>query len=452
MTLSSPDPLFVPCEDVAILLNAALDAYERRSPAARRGQEAGEQGKSPLSLEKRAVLRGARPIKILLRELNLPGYFSQVDPNPRLIANGQLQTLQGAGWLRLIWQPGEEGHLLEGVSMPPESGAAIFRLLNRTPQADRRERLADLIRAERFRFPNDWRRRALQRILDQLKSQKSPTPFNLVDSQFNQDLLAALVALDDIEPETSYRVFSVRLFNDSKRFDDLKNALVRLACIGQPEWRVLDSAEVLRELHLVPNPGYLYLSGPWRLVDEWGQVIWLSQFSPSVGIPASQVARLQKVRIVHASQAICIENPTAFYEFLHHQQSQIQNPRSPIAALCLWGNPSPACRHLLGCLLKTLPEDISLRVWADMDYGGFNILAQLREQLNPRFEPYLMSVDTLEVHARWARPLTRTDERNLKRISRRPSLTDVQPVINHMLQRGLKLEQEAIRPHCDYND
>jgi len=390
-------------------------------------------------------VRGARPIKISLRELNLPGYFSQIDPDPRQIANGQLQALQDAGLLRLFWQPGEEGHLIEGVAMPPESAAAIFGLLKRTPDSDRRARLADLIRGERFRFPGGWRRRALQRTLQQLKNQKSPAPFNLADVQFNQDLLAALAALDEIEAETPYRVFSVRLFNDSKRIDDLKNALVRLARIGQPEWRQLEGAEVLRELNLVANPGYLYLSGPWQLVDELGQVVSLSEFSPSVGVSAAQAARLQQVRAIHVSQVICIENATAFYELLRDQKSQIQNTRSPIAALCLWGNPSPACRHLLGCLLHTLPEDVPLRVWADLDYGGFNILAQLREQISPRFEPYLMNVVTLEAHARWARPLTRTDERNLKRIALHPALSDMEPVIQHMLRRGLKLEQEAVR-------
>jgi hypothetical protein len=95
--------------------------------------------------------------------------------------------------------------------------------------------------------------------------------------------------------------------------------------------------------------------------------------------------------------------------------------------------------------LHTLPEDVPLRVWADLDYGGFNILAQMREQISPRFEPYLMNVDTLEAHARWARPLTRTDERNLKRIALHPALSDMEPVIQHMLRRGLKLEQEAVR-------
>lgn len=433
MSSSSPDLLFIPCTDVAVLLNAALDAYERRSPAGRRGRAGESPGKA------------ARSIHILLGELDLPGYFSQVDPHPRQIANGQLQALQCAGWLRLIWQPGEAGHLLKGISMPPESAPEIFRLLDRTPQADHRDRLADLMRAERFRFPDGWRRRALQRILSQLKDQKSPNPFSLGDSQFNQDLLAVLAALDDIEPETPYRVFSVRLFNDSKRFDDLKNALVRLARSGQPAWRALDGGEVLRELHLVPNPGYLYLSGPWRLVDEWGQVISLDQFSPAVGFPAAQAARLQEARITPASQVMCIENPTAYYEFLRRGAFPAQNPGAPIAALCLWGNPSPACRHLISCLIKTLPADTPLRVWADLDYGGFNILAQLREQISPRFEPYLMGMDALEAHARWARPLTRADERNLRRISRRPSLGDVRPVIDHMLRRGLKLEQEAIR-------
>ncbi|HSO27206.1 MAG TPA: Wadjet anti-phage system protein JetD domain-containing protein, partial [Anaerolineales bacterium] len=293
--------------------------------------------------------------------------------------------------------------------------------------------------------PDGWRRRALQRTLNQLKAHNSPAPFSLDDPQFNQDLLAALAALDEVEPETAYRVFSVRLFNDSKRFDDLKNALVRLARIGQPEWRSLDGAEALRELHLVPNPGYIYLSGPWQLVDEWGQALSLGQFSPSVGVPAAQAGRLLQVKVGRASEVMCIENATAFYEFLRRREPAAHSSGGPVAAVCLWGNPSPACRHLLGCLVKTQPDGFPLRVWADLDYGGFNILAQMREGISPRFEPYRMDIDTLEAHAPWARPLTRADERNLKRISRRPSLGDVRPVIEHMLRRGLKLEQEAVR-------
>jgi len=238
----------------------------------------------------------------------------------------------------------------------------------------------------------------------------------------------------------------VRVFNDSKRFEILRGAVATLARRNQTEWKRLSSDEVLRELNLVANPGHLYLHGPWRLVDDSGQVMSLSEFRPSVGIPSAQAARLQRVT-VDAPSIICVENPTSFYELIrniaqHPARTEYRAaPLRDTTALCLWGNPSPACRHLLRCL----PEEVSLRVWADIDYGGLNILAQLREQVNPRAAPHHMDVETLETHAAWARPLTPIDVKNLTRLAHRPSLADLQPLIAHMLQRSLKLEQEAIR-------
>ena len=85
-----------------------------------------------------------------------------------------------------------------------------------------------------------------------------------------------------------------------------------------------------------------------------------------------------------------------------------------------------------------------LLVWADLDYGGLSILAQLRRLVSRRFVPYRMDVETLETHALWASPLTPADERRLARLARHPYLSDVRPLIQHMLARGLKLEQEAV--------
>ncbi|MBF8283786.1 MAG: hypothetical protein HW378_2701 [Anaerolineales bacterium] len=111
---------------------------------------------------------------------------------------------------------------------------------------------------ERFRF-NDWRLRSIQYILIQLKANKSPAPFSLTPSgdEFNRDLLTALDALDGVREETPYRVFSVRVFNDSKRFEAVMGAVVSLAKRSQAEWRGMSNDEVLRELNLVANPGHL---------------------------------------------------------------------------------------------------------------------------------------------------------------------------------------------------
>jgi hypothetical protein len=73
-----------------------------------------------------------------------------------------------------------------------------------------------------------------------------------------------------------------------------------------------------------------------------------------------------------------------------------------------------------------------------------NILAQLREQVNARAYPYRMDIETLETHSQWARPLTTNDVRHLNRLLRRTAIADMRLVIEHMLRRHLKLEQEAI--------
>jgi hypothetical protein len=371
----------------------------------------------------------------------LPGYTSQTDPIPRTTANEQLEELEKRGLIHLAWQPGQKGHLLEAVTLETEHVEQLYALLEREPLAERRQRLHALLLGDRFRL-DGWRRRAVDRCLDQLKTGKSPTPFDLDDDGWNQDLLAALLALPEDAPrmdareEIPYRVFSVRVFNDSKRFEPLKGAVARLARRHQPEYRSLSSQEILRELGLVANPGHLYLYGPWRLVDAHGQVMSLSEFYPSVGIPTALAARVERVQ-VDAARVVCVENLTSFYELVRHQGQGL-------AALCLWGNPSPASRHLLRRLADSLHPDVPLLLWADIDYGGLSILAQLRTWVSPRFAPYRMDRETLDAHAQWAHPLSSIDERNLARLRRHPALPDMVPLIDHMLLRGIKLEQEAI--------
>jgi hypothetical protein len=323
----------------------------------------------------------------------------------------------------------------------PQRAAELFPWLGRDPVAAQRAALRDLLLGDRFRFAEkDWRRLALDDTLAQLHTGKSPAPFTLVDPDFNRDLLAALVALDQVAEETPYRVFSVRTFNDSKRFEALRGALATLARRHGPGWRDLTPDEVLRELGLVANPTHVYLYGPWRLEFAQSQVVTLDRFYPAVGVPALMVAHAEGVEVdtTALNRVVCVENLASFYELIRHEGQRL-------AALCLWGNPAPPVRHLLARLAETLPADVPLQLWADLDFGGLNILAQLRRLVSPRFEPYRMDVATLEAHARWARPLSESDRRLLARLRGHATLMDLHPLIEYMLQRGLKLEQEAIQ-------
>jgi hypothetical protein len=152
------------------------------------------------------------------------------------------------------------------------------------------------------------------------------------------------------------------------------------------------------------------------------------------------VARVVRAEIAadRVNRVVCVENLSSFYELIRYEGQGL-------AALCLWGNPAPAVRHLLARLVETLPAEIGLQVWADLDYGGLNIVAQLRKMISPRFIPYNMDAATLDAHIRWARPLSENDYQLLSRMQNNPALDDLKPIIAHMLERGLKLEQEAVQ-------
>jgi hypothetical protein len=410
---------FTPAPDVVAVLNALLDGYERREPG------------RPF----------VRPIRVRLDALDLPGYNSQMDPAPRLTANEQLQALARHGFVHLAWLPGETGHLLDAVTLIPEHATTLFLWLGRAPVAAQAAALRDLLLGDRFRFAEtDWRRLALDHTLAQLRAGKSPAPFDLADPDFNRDLLAAMIALDTVCEETPHRVFSVRTFNDSKAFEPLRGALATLARRHGAGWLELTPNEALRELGLTPNPTHVFLYGPWRLMTTGGQFVALDGFHPSVGMPSVMVAGVQRAEIdaARVSRVVCVENLASFYELVRYEAEGL-------AALCLWGNPAPPVRHLLARLAQTLPAEIPLQVWADLDYGGLNIVAQLRKLTSPRFAPCRMDVATLEAHVRWARPLTANDRRLLTRLQGYGSLADLQPTIAHMLARGLKLEQEAVQ-------
>ena len=423
---------FKPTPDVVVLLNTLLDKLEVR-------------GGRDIVSELGNTQRRTFPSRVTLAEIDLPAYFSQTDPEPRAIANQQLQELAKHGLVNLTWIPGETGHLLDSVTLSTQQ-ATLYSLLKRESLSSRRAHLETLLLADQFRFPiDDWRARVVRHVLHQIHAGKSVSPFSLMDTDWNLDLLAVLAALSELKTEAPYRVFSVQVFNESKRFDELKPALIRLARLVNPQLKSLHAEELLGELNLVANPTYIHFSGNWQFTTASGEVLSLSGFIPSVGFPAIQVAFIKAVN-VYADAVLCIENLTAFHEFVRLQggsELKIDHETGNLfnfASLCIMGNPSPAIRQIL----SLIPNQIPLYLWSDLDYGGFNILSQLRRYVSLRVQPYLMDITTFDTYAHLSRPLTQSDERNLRRLSLRPEVKDILPVLEYLLKRRLKLEQEAL--------
>ena len=167
---------FVPSPDVSIVLNALLDILERRPSG-------NPETSKPAQTDNGKSVAQHRSIKIALTNLALPTYFSQTDPTPRIVANEQLILLEKNGYIKLTWLPNETNHILQTIILTEYAtrNNEIFHFLSRTPIADNRSRLESLLLADKFRFQDDWRARAISHILSQLKAEKSPAPFSLTD-------------------------------------------------------------------------------------------------------------------------------------------------------------------------------------------------------------------------------------------------------------------------------
>ena len=126
---------FTPTPDVAALLHILLDVYERRG---------GTPPQQTRHKRKQAV-------RVNLDDVSgtLPSYYNQTNPTPRTTANEQLAQLQERGLLRLIWQPGQTGHLLDALTLESDGVEELYALLEREPLSERRRRLrATLLRSE----------------------------------------------------------------------------------------------------------------------------------------------------------------------------------------------------------------------------------------------------------------------------------------------------------------
>ena len=173
-------PDFTPSPVVDHILDTLLDLYERRYTARSDNAPAGRH--QALRFDFHAASRAS---------LSQPDRSGTPSDRQRTAARAE-----HLGWVKLDWLPGETGHLLATVTLKPDHTTEVFTWLKRTPQAAQRAQLIDLLLADRFRF-DDWRLNALHHTIAQLKTDRSPAPFSLIDTEFNRDLLIALAALDD---------------------------------------------------------------------------------------------------------------------------------------------------------------------------------------------------------------------------------------------------------------
>jgi hypothetical protein len=376
-------------------------------------------------------------VRVRLNEDRHHDYFHAQDFAVRREANEALQRLADRGCLRLYWRKWEEGNWLDKVDLIAEGAETVYRLLGRAPLNEQEASLRRLLaeQAPQAGWHSDFLKWARLR----LDNHASVTPLKLsateADARWNRDLLAALAALAQLCEPALERKFSVRLFGDSKLFEDLRGAVIRTLRRHDPESAVFgdNDGALLRAYRLERAPEYVPIAGPLIMQSDH-QTLDLTPFVAGVAIPATTLNQVTTHRC-DGSAVVTVENSTSFSEFVTAKPASI-------LAIYTGGFASPALTGMLRKIRDGRPK-LPFFHWGDLDVGGLRILAHLRKSLG-EVEPLAMDGAVCDLYLKRSQPLNANEREGLTQLRAESLLLDCVELIDHLLKTDRKLEQEAV--------
>ncbi|WP_424658278.1 Wadjet anti-phage system protein JetD domain-containing protein [Desulfofundulus sp.] len=403
--------------------------------------------------ERSALARGkgsSRRIWLHFNPRTIPRYFDDTTARYKEEINGAALALELRGLIEIRWVKFEENNLIEKVALNIDRLGEVYARLKRRSRAEQFRELARLAR-DYARGAAPWAQEFFHTVARRMEKGESQPYLDPADRGHAEQLFMVIRELSLLQEEIPRRVFSLRVLGNSKAFNNLAPTVARIVRDFHPDWgkdgggnkATLSAAEVnqaLAELGVVDNPQHIFISGNLEFAVE-GCTLRVGDFSPDLGLPAEMVDRLT-VKNVAADYIITIENLTPFYQF-------VKTCRDQFLAIYLGGYHNSVRRRFLSKLREYLAgtgRAVPFFHWGDIDYGGFSIFVHLEKRCLPGLKPLYMDVSTLERYRRFASPFATSYGRRLRALLGDPDYRLFHPVIQKMLEEGLRLEQECVEP------
>lgn len=248
-----------------------------------------------------------------------------------------------------------------------------------------------------------------------------------------EDMLKALVLIENNERELFLREASMLLYGDSKQ---LEENVLHLVCRALREYQgrtcrkdELDD-EILEDYHIVRERQKFCLKGDIT-VRIAGKELELGTFADGVEFFADEFNHLEWIHI-HTPHFMTVENRTSWLRL-----------KIPDTTLFYLGGYSS--RSQRDFLKKVFSDNPKLTFWhfGDIDAGGLYIHEHLCRVTGIPFKLYRMSRKELDdpYFQACLRPLTQQDRIRLKSLEKQEAYREL---VTYMLERNVKLEQEIV--------
>lgn len=259
---------------------------------------------------------------------------------------------------------------------------ALASFLGRVPVEDLLAQAKILLGPFVERFP------VVADVLAHWEQLRSVRTFTAADAQ---DWVDAIQVIDFAKKNNADGVISVpineasgKIFKDTKRIKNLA-APIDVLLLGnihadsRPAGEVWEEIGMFREEHPVRLAGSVMLERDRSTgyVDK-----------PYIGLPADTIIQLASKPLLVMS----IENQTTF-----HSEARRRCDEN-VLLIYTAGMPNPPWRSMYARLLKSLPADVPVYHWGDLDEGGFRIasvLVKVAKEAGHAIEPWQMHPDNV---------------------------------------------------------
>lgn len=356
-------------------------------------------------------------------------YYDETSYEKREAINQALIDLSKQGVIEVKWNRFRPDDLAEKVYFNTSMIQKAYEITGVKPKSDKIAKMMDVL------FPLQehpwlWVREWYGELSIALQNRKTGV-LNLDDPESYEDLVAVLNALPSVSEGTTIRVFSQKLFGDSKRFERTteKRLLALLKRYGE-EYN--NTEEYLDSISLVRNPKTVLMAGHAVIVIN-GTVVDLSRIPEGLGLTLSAIKQTEILKIT--GDILLVENLTSYYDLMNRENTLI---------IYTGGFPHKGTQALLIKVKDYLAFNRCRIAHAgDIDYGGIRIFEYLTQYF-PDLEPYLMDLNTYEANIDLGSPFGTEYAKQLDKLLERPKYEKWYSLIRAMLNNGLRIEQEAI--------
>ena len=404
-----------------IILNRLLDKFENSKHLS-----------DPGTSHRRVMLR--------VDKKELPEYRYE-EATTRDAYNEAARMLESKKMVQLEWV--KDRPLLSVVVLNLEQVSLCYTALGRVHPKTRANYIATLIdgslEAVSIPWIVAWKEDICSEAVEHLKIPN----FCKTDDTFLLDLLRSFREYAALPGSITMRAFSIKCFSDTKYFErNIRDLFLRiarkydnalaLAC----EENNLGEKEQLAFLGIYARPEHYELAGNCLIRTQQGELNLEASGRCGLALPSTLIDSITEIGMSSIDCITFIENKTNYDEYIASEK------QSGELVIYHGGFLSPQKRYLFMLIANGAAEISTIRFWADIDKGGFQMFQQLQE-LIPALIPMRMAGEFVEkfhehglVRSKEYLSALKTDLNNGKYLL-------FKDAIERILNFGVTIEQEA---------